>query len=68
MVTLKEKPACKLPDICTASYLIGRVVVVLKNEGKKENMRAFINEIRQKDINIDYYNVFKIASDYVDFD
>jgi hypothetical protein len=62
-----EKPTCKLPTPDTVSFLIGNTVETLRNAGMKEEMRNFINQIRRKDIDLDYYSVFDIAKDYVTF-
>jgi len=62
-----EKPYCALPDVLTVSHLIGKTVTALRDAGKDREMREFINEIRRKDLSIDYYSVMNIASHYVSF-
>jgi len=62
-----DKPGCLLPDILTASHLIGKTVTALREAGCDKEMRDFINEIRRKDISLDYYSVLTIASYYVNF-
>lgn len=64
---ISEKPGCRLPDIPTASHLIGKTVTALREAGRNKEMRDFINEIRKKDLSLDYYSVFTIASSYVHF-
>ncbi|GEM_PF-3504299 len=62
-----EKPTCKLPTPDSVSFLIGDTVKTLRNAGMQKEMRNFINQIRRKDIDLDYYSVFDIAKDYVTF-
>jgi len=62
-----DKPTCKLPTPDTVSFLIGNTVETLRNAGMQKEMRNFINQIRRKDIDLDYYSVFDIAKDYVTF-
>ena len=62
-----KKPKCKLPDICTASHLIGKTVLALRYSGMENEMREFINMIKKKDINIDFATIYELASNYVEF-
>ncbi len=62
-----QKPGCRLPDILTASHLIGNTVTALRDAGRDDSMKEFINEIRRKDNSLDYFSVMTIASRYVSF-
>lgn len=62
-----SKPNCRLPDVLTVSHLIGKTVTALREAGKDRDMRDFINDIRRKDLQMDYYSVMAIASRYVTF-
>jgi hypothetical protein len=62
-----DKPKCKLPTPNTVSFLIGNTVTTLQKAGQKEEMRKFINAIKRKDVELDYFSVFEIAEKYVSF-
>lgn len=61
------KPNCKLPEVMTVSHLIGRTVTALREAGSEREMREFLNEIRKKELSLDYYSVITIASRFVSF-
>ncbi len=62
-----KKPRCKLPDIPQASHLIGLAISTLKESGKMDQVKEFINEIKDKDLNFNTDEVIKIAGKYVEF-
>ncbi len=62
-----KKPQCKLPDIPQASHLIGLTISALKESGKMDQVKEFVNEIKDKDLNFNTDEVVKIASKYVEF-
>jgi hypothetical protein len=62
-----SKPTCRLPDVLTVSHLIGKTVTALRDAGREQEMRDFINDIRRKDLQMDYFSVMSIASRYVTF-
>lgn len=67
MLSTIAKPRCKLPTVCSSSYLIGNTVNALTRAGLHLRVREFTEELT-KDLEIsDYHRVLEIASRYVDF-
>lgn len=56
-----------MPDIPQASHLIGLAISTLKESGKMDQVKEFINEIKDKDLNFNTDEVIKIAGKYVEF-
>jgi len=62
-----DKPDCKLPDVMIASHLIGLTVNALRKAGQNKSKEAFISEIREDLVHMDYSTILEKASTYVQF-
>ncbi len=62
------KPGCRLPSVCTPSYLIGNTVNALTRAGLQSRIREFTNDLGETDAISDYHRILEIASRYVEFD
>jgi len=61
------KPKCKLPNMLIVSSLVGITVSALREAGKIDEMREFVNLVKTENAILDYYRVLDMASRYVDF-
>lgn len=61
------KPRCKLPPVCTPSYLIGNTVNALTRAGLHLRIHEFTEDLGKDDAIADFHRVLEIASHYVEF-
>ena len=62
------KPGCRLPSVCTPSYLIGNTVNALTRAGLKSRIPEFTNDLSETGAISDYHRILEIAARYVEFD
>ena len=67
MQDMMVKPRCKLPPVCTSSYLIGNTVNALTHAGLHLRILEFTEELGKDDAIAEYHRILEIASRYVDF-
>ncbi len=67
MLGTMEKPRCKLPTVCSSSYLIGNAVNALMKAGLNHRVRELTEDLRNGQDISDYHRVLEIASRYVNF-
>ena len=62
------KPGCRMPSVCTPSYLIGNTVNALTRAGLQSKAREFTDDLGKTGAISDYHRILEIAARYVEFD
>ncbi|HNR89682.1 MAG TPA: hypothetical protein PKM65_15195 [Spirochaetota bacterium] len=62
-----SKPRCKLPELCTSSYLIGNTVFALRDAGRERDVAEFLSRLKPYEDEINFSIVLEVAVDYVEF-